>query len=419
MATNEDENENDDPFACFDSSDDDDDGQDERREEEQEHEHARDPGNGVLAFHAGTEVALLHYVKTELAKKRAVLGSNCNNETVQQERTDSICQSSTTTIIIEQAKTVLQLVDSYCLSRHWMMHVGPDKAGPLQDFISQCIWKQRQKCREECTKQETKNDNKTVTVVELGTYCGYSSIFIAKTILEYYIAEADNTEIYDTKSSNNDKDNPLFHIYSVEVVDGFVRVANELIRLAGMEAYVTVILAKDPDDPTITAGGGKRRGEANTDSESSSSSLSSELGQRLPRSKDNGDETETATVDFLFVDHDKSMYLPHLKELESAGFIREGTHVAADNVIFAQIDDYRGYMSQLAEKGVVETRLEDSLLVEYCQPELAMQVRVRSSESQHSNGEIATIEKDATATTKDMLRDGIEFSVYLTDPIMS
>lgn len=300
------------------------------------------------------------------------------------------------------------------------MHVGPDKAGPLRDFISQCLRKQIQKREGECTKQETDNENgndkKTVTVVELGTYCGYSSIFIAKTILEYYLTEAD-AEIHD--SSNNI--NPLFHIYSVEVVDGFVRVANELIRLAGMEAYITVILAKDPDDSTIATVGGKRRGEAKTDSESSSSSLSSELGQRLPPSNDNSDETETVTIDFLFVDHDKSMYLPHLKELESAGFIREGTHVAADNVIFAQIDDYRGYMSQLADKGVVETRLEDSLLVEYCQPELTM--HAQSSESQHSNGGKVTRDKDditaAATTTKDTLRDGIEFSVYLADPVVS
>ena len=91
--------------------------------------------------------------------------------------------------------------------------------------------------------------------------------------------------------------------------------------------------------------------------------------------------------------------------------VRAGTHVAADNVVFAEIDDYRHYMAGLAEKGTVTSRLEDSLMVEYCQPELESQQQ-EETKSGHEK-----IPSSKSTITKDMLRDGIEFSVYLKDPL--
>ena len=329
----------DDPFACFDSSDDESDaqevGHDEQEPPPKEETIARDPGNGVLAIHAGTEVAMLHHVKTELAK-------NSNNN-------------------LQRAQTVLEIVDSYCLSRHWMMHVGPEKAGPLRKFINDAL-----------DQHATNHSNRSFTVIELGTYCGYSSIFIAKTILELCLEKA--------------KDDFSFHIYSVEVVDKFAAVAKELIQLAHMEDYISVLLVKDPDVVAAAVRSGEE-GEA--------LSLSSELRKILPRPE----------IDFLFVDHDKSLYLPNLQELERNDMIRIGTHVAADNVVFAQIHDYREYMASLATKGIVTTRLEDALFVEYCQPELG---QLESNKEGNTN--------EQNAATKDMMRDGIEFSVYLQDP---
>ncbi|VEU42757.1 unnamed protein product [Pseudo-nitzschia multistriata] len=382
----------DDPFACFDSSDDED---EDRRQEIvgklQDHtlDISRDPGNGVLAFHAGTEVALLHYVKTEL-------DATGKSNTMVRDEENTNTERAPESAISEQARTILGLVDSYCLSRHWMMHVGPEKAGPLRDFISKCLGSRKRK-------NSNDHGSDAVVVVELGTYCGYSSIFIAKTILEYHrdsMAAEANTGV--NQQEDSDRDDPLFHIYSVEVVEGFARVARELIQLAGMEAYITVILAQHPDDAIPGKIGGPK-----TNAGEAPPSLSSELMQRLPRgSEHDGESTVTTTkpIDFLFVDHDKSLYLPHLRELENTGFIREGTFVAADNVVFAQIDDYRDYMSRLAEQGIVETRLEDSLMVEYCEPEL----RSPDESLEHNKGE--------TTTTKEMLQDGIEFSIYLTDP---
>ena len=368
-----------DPFACFDSSDDESDTEQAQTEalsdEQQVEENTRDPGNGVLAFHAGTEVALLHHVKTELAKKK----NPKENE------------SSGKQAIIHQAQTVLDLVDSYCLSRHWMMHVGPKKAYPLRNFISGSVME-----------YETQKDDKPFTIVELGTYCGYSSIFIAKTILEHRLGNRRQTSTIGGSSkgaaeTSETDDDFSFHIYSVEVVEKFAAVAKELIQLAGMESYISILLIKEPD--IIEAAAQKGKGQ--------SSPLSSQLKRRLPVSKRN--EDEAFAIDFLFVDHDKSLYLPNLQELEQSRMIRKGTHVAADNVIFAQIQDYRNHMAILADKGIVSTRLEDSLFVEYCQPELG----------QLESGESATeTEKNTAAAQKDMMRDGIEFSVYLQNPLV-
>ena len=406
MGTNKDEVGSDDPFACFDSSDDEEDGSDDdasgqadqqqqqqQIQNEEEEQSRRDPGNGVLAFHAGTEIALLHHIKTQLQLQSAP-AANIDTGT------------DVVRTMIHNAQTVLNLVDSYCLSRHWMMHVGPEKATPLRKFICDCL----------VEKEKTRDGSSAFTFVELGTYCGYSSIFFAKTMLKHYWNDGKTTAPSDDDFS--------FHIYSVEVVEKFAAVAKELIRLAGMEAYITVILMKDPDAITTAA----RR-----DGEEGLLSLSSELKSRLPdvfnnHSAEDASSCTTTTIDFLFVDHDKSMYLPNLQELEDAGMIRKGTHVAADNVVFAEIDDYRHYMADLATKGIAATRLEDSLMVEYCHPELLLVQQQEESGSETTmagaGGEAASEknkdgENNASTTaaiTKDMLRDGIEFSVYLKDP---
>ena len=67
-------------------------------------------------------------------------------------------------------------------------------------------------------------------------------------------------------------------------------------------------------------------------------------------------------IDFLFLDHAKDMYLDDLIELERNGFIKKGSHVAADNVIFNRLDGYRNHVQTLAKKFITETRLEEMTL---------------------------------------------------------
>ena len=50
-------------------------------------------------------------------------------------------------------------------------------------------------------------------------------------------------------------------------------------------------------------------------------------------------------------------YLSDLQTLERARLIQRGCHVAADNVVVFGIDDYRHYVQQLADAGVVDTHL--------------------------------------------------------------
>lgn len=262
-----------DPFACFDTDDDEADIlESELLVTNAPRRHADD---GVLAFHAGTEQALLTYVQNQL--------------TSQEEQTPT---------------QVLKMIDAFCLERHWMMHVGPEKATILKSFLEQCA--------------AAKKTNQQFILVELGTYCGYSSVMFAQTLLQM-------------------KGLSYFHIYTVEVNPKHATVAQRLIRLANLEEHITVLRL----DMTTTE-----------------NHLTNLLRSNLGDSK----------IDLLFLDHDKDAYLSDLKRLEEAGMISRGTHVAADNVIFAQIDNYRAYINQLASLGVVESKLVEAQL-EYSAPD--------------------------------------------------
>lgn len=58
-------------------------------------------GNGICCFHPNTEASLLAHVRNSLPNK---------------------------SIDIEQrADDVLNAIDTFCMSRHWMMHIGPEK----------------------------------------------------------------------------------------------------------------------------------------------------------------------------------------------------------------------------------------------------------------------------------------------------
>jgi hypothetical protein len=82
----------------------------------------------------------------------------------------------------------------------------------------------------------------------------------------------------------------------------------------------------------------------------------------------------------------KELYLADLRTLEQTKIISSGCFVAADNVVVFQIDDYRQYLSQLANMGIVETELLMGHL-EYIDP-----------------------------TVEGHLKDGLECTIYRKDP---
>ena len=107
-------------------------------------------------------------------------------------------------------------------------------------------------------------------------------------------------------------------------------------------------------------------------------------------------DTQSSSVvypHFVFLDHDKDLYKQDLQHLEAAGIIRKGCAVAADNVYFFGLHDYRSYMQEQAKKGIVSTQLVKGL-VEYV------------VEQKDDNDD-------------EEWQDGIELSVYLKDPTRS
>ena len=307
-----------DPFGCFGDDDNDDDSdcstnenktepisssaestnKDEQTTDDnaQKTSSSRDQENGVLTFHTGTEQSLWLYLQREL-------------ETQQHEEQLAANKASS------KGRKILQLMDQFCYRRHWMMAVGPEKGKILSDFLKEFC---------EAFQSNLSNSNNSDTcipiIVELGTYCGYSAILIALTILETI-------------------PNANFHIYSVDVDTQFQAVACKIIKAAGLANYVTFILLPiNAEDQALT--------------------------QALRQQ-----QQSISQIDFLFIDHDKNLYCSDLQELEESGFIHKGTHVAADNVVFFDTP-YRSYIRQLKERGIVQSRLVRSHLEYFLQEEL-------------------------------------------------
>ena len=90
-------------------------------------------------------------------------------------------------------------------------------------------------------------------------------------------------------------------------------------------------------------------------------------------------------IDFLFIDHDKDSYKSDLCKLEESGMIVKGTKIVADNVLFANIEEYVSYVQQRMKEGIVETRTV-KCTVEY------------------------------SGDDKDNNEDGVEITDYLQDP---
>ena len=317
----------DDPFDVFGSGSDNDDINDDKegkqsvssdrqwqQQQQQQQDDTvllRDPECGVLTAHAGTEHALLAFVRNN-----ALPIKNGNNT-----------GDNNTKPSIVRVEQILQAVDDFCLTRHWMMHIGPEKATTLQDFLTECLSSQQQQQQQQQQSQQTKNsqhtkDDRAMILVELGTYCGYSAIRMINTILHHQQPSCKK-----------------FHLFTVDINPEHVEIARQLVSLAGFEKFVTFILLPFPDQSSKLL----------------SQRIVTAIQEKFPPSVSTA--TTTPKIDFLFVDHDKDAYLKDLLDLQHAHLLQAGTHVAADNVVFFQLDQYRQYMMQLQEQGVVQTRL--------------------------------------------------------------
>jgi catechol O-methyltransferase len=270
-----------DPFSCFDS--DDEDNHDELPAERMNlDDHVdRDENCGVLAFHHNTEQSLLMHVKNQI--------KNCNNDK------------------IPRHIQVLNHIDSFCRTRHWMMCVGPEKGKIISDSLEKVL-------NNKIKMHHSIQDRIPFICVELGTYCGYGSVLLAGIF----------------------KDNPMlfnyfdFHLFTVEINPEFAKVALEMIKLAEVDDVIKIV-----ENHFYLDGSTGHVGEI----------LYDEIKTVL----------SSPRIDFLLIDHDKDSYLSDLKRIETCNLLQKGSTVVADNVIFAGINDYINYMREKESARSVST----------------------------------------------------------------
>jgi catechol O-methyltransferase len=216
--------------------------------DDEEDEEVRLDSNGVMAFHKGTEDAMFIYLENHGG---ATSTSEC-----------------------------LDIIDTFANKRHWMMHMGPEKREILQDAVT-------------LIPNWTKKDQ-PLLILELGSYCGYSTSFLASLL-------ADRDGSTSTRSM----------IVSVEPEAEAVRWTQRLVGLCGLKD-ISVVLQ------TVV-------------STLDSSDVHDDFVQKV-NGLDFGEKGQKPLFDMVFIDHDKTKYLTDLRLLLQQGLLKPGCVVVADNV---------------------------------------------------------------------------------------
>ena len=179
-------------------------------------------------------------------------------------------------------------IDDFARSKVFLMNVGDRKGELLDDAVRRA---------------------QPRLVLELGTYCGYSALRMARLLP------------------------PGARIVSVERSQANAAVARRVLEHAGVDDRVTVVVGHLGD------------GGATIDV--------------LQAAHGVGE----GVLDLLFVDHDKRAYLPDLERVLQRGWLRRGALVVADNVRFPGAPEYRAYMTR--EQGRTWRTVEHPTYVEY------------------------------------------------------
>lgn len=194
-----------------------------------------------MAFHAGTEEAMFVYLNT--IREKCVGGSFATVE------------------------ELLKSVDEYCYQRHWMMHIGETKAKFLLDAIQRV--------------RHIKDPERQLIFLELGSYCGYSSVLIAAQLARRDAALKINSSL---KSK----------LISIEPNPSCVIWTQKMAQLAGLTDYIEVIQTQVDN-----------------------ANFSTLINHVLMRMRDDNINVSEGGFDLLFIDHDKAKYLDDLVVLEN------------------------------------------------------------------------------------------------------
>jgi catechol O-methyltransferase len=165
---------------------------------------------------------------------------------------------------------VIATIDKYAYEKSFLINVGDEK-GELLDAA-------------------VRRANPGIAL-ELGTYCGYGSLRIARAA-------------------------PSARVFSVEFAAANAEVARRIWAHAGVDDRVTCVVG------TIGDGGATLDALAN------------------------GHGFAAGKLDLLFIDHDKSAYLSDLQSILDRGWLHSGSIVVADNMLIPGSPKYRDFMRQ-------------------------------------------------------------------------
>jgi catechol O-methyltransferase len=182
---------------------------------------------------------------------------------------------------------VISTIDKFAYEKSVLMNIGDEK-GELLDAA-------------------VRRANPSLAL-ELGTYCGYGSLRIARAA-------------------------PSAKVYSVEFAAANAEVARRIWAHAGVDDRITCVVG--------TIGDGGQTLDA----------LANEHG------------FSAGKLDVLFLDHDKNAYLSDLQSILDRGWLHTGSIAVADNVRIPGAPKYRAYMRE--QQGKLWNTVEHKTHLEY------------------------------------------------------
>ncbi|XP_035658628.1 catechol O-methyltransferase-like isoform X2 [Branchiostoma floridae] len=160
--------------------------------------------------------------------------------------------------------SVLETFDEFCRTQEWAMNAAEEKGDILDEIVREL---------------------QPTTCLELGTYCGYSAVRIARNL------------------------SPSARLITIEVNPDYAAVAREVVKLAGLQDKIEVINLDSAD-------------------------VIRELKTKYDVTK----------LDLVFLDHWKYLYIRDIKLIEEEKLLKKGSVVFADNVIIPGAPGYLEYI---------------------------------------------------------------------------
>lgn len=207
-------------------------------------------------------------------------------------------------------ESILSKIDKFCWEIQWMMHIGDKKGKLLEDIIGKYNPKY---------------------VLELGTYCGYSTIRIANIL---------------TKLGKQGS-----IVYSVDSNTGSTSIANRFAKKVNLDKKIKFI-----------------NGNAQ---------------QIIPKLKN-----DINKFDLIFIDHDKYRYLSDLKLLEKYKLVGKKTVIIANGVGALKINDYLEYIN---DKSKFDTKLYQIAVGYTCEEKNGNKNNKNSDKNSDKNNDIISV----------------------------